>query len=503
MMSTGTGTISTIPCDMPSDCPGKETECQTRVCNGGFCGVSFSEAGVGIKAQNGGDCQKIVCDGQGALALQVDDTDVPDDSNPCSQDVCAKGVSSNPPVEFGATCGGTLTCDNQGNCTGCTSPGDCPGADTDCQTRSCTAGVCGFLYAASGTKVQMQTAFDCKQNVCNGHGAVSLTFDPADPQDDGNDCTLDGCSNGSPTHSNLAAGAPCTSDKKPVCNGTGACVACLVAATCPGQDNECQTRACNSGTCGYTYMPVGTTVQVQSTGDCKKNVCDGAGNVTQVADNADVQQDGNACTSDACNSGTVVHTAVAMGTDCGAPKKCDAVGNCAGCFNVTDCAGKDTECQTRTCTAGVCGFSFAPNGTAVAVQVAGDCKKKVCDGSGNVAVILDKSDVLADKNECTNDICSGGAPSYPPAPAGTACSVNGGTVCNGIGGCGVCSPGESKYCCGLKSSICCFETPVAHAPDSENLLQTPNTSEPDPIVLCCCGGTINCDATGQWGLCQG
>ncbi len=498
-MSVGTGTISTVPCSVPSDCSGKETECQTRTCTGGFCGVAFTDAGVGIKVQNGGDCQKIVCDGLGALTQQVDDTDVPNDSNPCSQDVCTMGVPSNPPVAFGNTCGGTLTCDNQGNCTGCISPGDCPGADTDCQTRSCTAGVCGFLYAASGTMVQMQTAFDCKQNVCNGHGAVSLTFDPSDPQDDGNECTLDGCSNGSPIHSNLAAGAPCFNKTAPVCNGTGACVACLIAATCPGQDDECQTRACNAGTCGYTYVPTGTMVQVQSAGDCKKNVCNGSGAVTQIADDSDVQQDGNACTSDACSKGTVVHTPVAQGTDCGAPKTCDAGGNCAGCFSVKDYAGQDSECQTRTCTGGVCGFSFTPNGTPVAAQASGDCKKNVCDGAGNVAVVLDQGDVAADGNECTADSCSGGAPSYPPAPVNTPCSV-GGTVCNGVGGCGVCSPGDSKFCCGLKSTACCFATPVVD-PTSPGAIQSDIAS--DSLLPCCCGGTIDCDSTGQWGACQG
>lgn len=506
-MSTGTGTTTMIPCAVPSDCPGKETECQTRTCTGGMCGVSFSPAGVGIVSQNGGDCQKIVCDGKGDLTQQVDDTDVPVDSNPCTQDVCGAGVSSNPAVAFGTTCGGTLTCDNKGNCTGCAGPGECPGADTDCQTRSCTSGVCGFLYTPPGTKVTEQTPYDCKKNVCNGKGAVSVTFEAGDLQDDSNECTLDGCSNGSPTHANLAAGAPCTDPSKPVCNGSGACVACLSAAACPGQDTECQTRTCTGGVCGVAFAPLGAPVQVQSPGDCKKTVCNGGGGVAQDVDDGDVQQDGNPCTTDTCSNGAIVHAPVAASTDCGAPKKCDAAGNCAGCFTAADCAGQDNACQTRACTSGICGFSYVPSGTPVAAQTSGDCKTNVCDGAGNVTVALEGGDLASDGNECTTDVCSNGVPSYPPSPAGSACS-SGGTLCNGNGSCGVCIPGDYQYCCGAKTSFCCEPIPVAPAAGLESRKASgasyPEASDPliPPGGACCCGGTIYCDSTGHWGPCQ-
>ena len=38
-----------------------------------------------------------------------------------------------------------------------------------------------------------------------------------------------------------------------MCDGAGSCVACLVAADCPGQDTECQQRTCGAGACGLTY----------------------------------------------------------------------------------------------------------------------------------------------------------------------------------------------------------------------------------------------------------
>lgn len=502
MMSTGTGTTTMLPCMVPSDCPGKETECQTRTCAGGFCGIGFNPQGTAVTSQSAGDCQRIVCDGQGSLAQQIDNTDIPDDSNPCTLDLCTAGSPSHLPAAFGTSCGGVLTCDNAGKCTGCTGPGDCPGTETDCQARSCTGTVCGFIYKPQGTAVTMQTPNDCKQNVCNGAGAVSVTFDNTDLQDDGNVCTLDGCSGGSPTHANLAAGAPCNDPTKPVCNGGGACVECVTASTCKGQDDECKTRTCNGGSCGFAFTASGTPVSLQSAGDCHKAACDGNGGVTQMVDDSDVQSDGNVCTQDICTNGAIGHVPVAMGTDCGAPKKCDAVGNCAGCLNAKDCGGQDTECQTRVCNTGVCGLNFAPSGTPVAAQTPNDCQQNVCDGSGNTTVIADNSDVASDGVECTTDTCSGGAPSYPPTPPGGACTI-GGSYCNGIGGCGVCVPGDSGACnCVHKTYACCDPVPAApNASLLEQLASGGDDPSADPDFVCCCYETKDCDANGQWGFC--
>jgi len=59
----------------------------------------------------------------------------------------------------------------------------------------------------------------------------------------------------------------------------------------------------------------------------------------------------------------------------------------AGCSVAGDC-GSDTDCLTHTCAGGVCGVSFADFGFALpaASQIVGDCKSKVCDGSGGVTV---------------------------------------------------------------------------------------------------------------------
>ena len=138
---------------------------------------------------------------------------------------------------------------------------------------------------------------------------------------------------------------------------------------------------------------------------------------------------------------------------------------------------------------GVCGFSYAPFGTSAGLQAAGDCKSSVCNGAGGIAVVADNNDLPGDGNECTSDVCASGSPSNPPAPAGAACS-SGGIVCNGNGQCGACVSGDSKYCCGFKTSFCC-----------NNPAGPPPKPGGPTNVLCCCGGSIDCDASGSWGPC--
>ena len=56
--------------------------------------------------------------GSGGAANVVNDVDLPDDGNQCTDDVCAAGVPSNPPLASGTTCrqsGGTQ-CDGAGAC---------------------------------------------------------------------------------------------------------------------------------------------------------------------------------------------------------------------------------------------------------------------------------------------------------------------------------------------------------------------------------------------------
>jgi hypothetical protein len=120
-----------------------------------------------------------------------------------------------------------LICDGAGACVGCNAPSDCAGSDDECKARTCVSGACGVAFTAANTPVAAQTPGDCKLAACNGSGGVGAILDPTDlPADDGNPCTAEVCSAGTPGHPAIADGQ--------VCNDGDACT----------QTDTCQSGAC-------------------------------------------------------------------------------------------------------------------------------------------------------------------------------------------------------------------------------------------------------------------
>jgi hypothetical protein len=205
--------------------------------------------------------------------------------------------------------------------------------------------------------------------------------------------------------------------RKGVCVAFGNGGVCAAGETdCSGTCADLSTSHDNCGACG-TPCPGGATC---AGGQCScptgEVVCPGAFACVDIANSHD-------------NCG-------ACGTVCGAGQICTS-GVCTGsilCSVATDCPGVDTECSTRTCTGGVCGQSHAVYGTALASQTTGDCQKNVCDGTGGTTSIADDTDLPADGNICTQDVCSGGVPSHPPQPASFLCAPPN-HYCNGAGTC--------------------------------------------------------------------
>jgi EGF domain len=269
------------------------------------------------------------------------------------------------------------------------------------------------------------------------------------PVDDKNPCTNDVCENGVPAHPPTAAGSDCSTGGT-LCDGKGACVACLAPSDCPGADDACQTRTCVQGTCGHDFTAAGTALPIQTTGDCKQDVCDGKGATLPQNLDTDVHDDMNACTDDLCMAGVPSNPPKTQGTSCGGALVCDATGTCVGCIAATDCPGADDECKTRTCMAGVCGAAFTAANTPVAAQTAKNCLKATCDGSGSIANIADNTDLPADDgNACTDEACNAGVPSHPAKANGFICTD--GNACTVADTCqaGVCTSGAPVTCAAL------------------------------------------------------
>lgn len=108
------------------------------------------------------------------------------------------------------------------------------------------------------------------------------------------------------------------------------------------------------------------------------------------------------------------------------------------CTVAADCPGTDTICQTRTCNANTCGFSYASSAT---VCSAASCTAGIsyaqsnCDGAGTCAPAA--SIACFDNNQCTVDTCSGTSCSYPLAANGTPCSLANATASCTSGACGI------------------------------------------------------------------
>jgi hypothetical protein len=331
-----------------------------------------------------------------------------------------------------------------GGTVACASPSTCPGGpDTECQQKTCVNSFCGLTFTAANTPLSVQTAGDCRRNVCDGIGNVmSAIFESDTPADDGNACTDETCVNGIPSHPPEPARTACAQAGGALCNGSAAmpaCVACLLAGDCPGTDSICQRRVCgNQNTCGFSFTAAGTDAEPDATGNCRKAICDGNGGVTSTANDGDLPNDGNPCTDDTCASGAPSHPARPDGVSCvaaGGGAVCFG-GACVQCLNVNHCPGSDTICRQRSCQPDhTCGGTNAPLGTAAGTDAAGNCQKAVCDGNGAVTSVADDADKPVDGDACTSDVCTNGVPTNPDLPRGTICAGDGSKACDANGDC--------------------------------------------------------------------
>lgn len=267
-------TTNSLFCNMPSDCPGADTECLTRTCTAHACGGSFTAMGTVTAAQTMGDCQTQICDGMGAFSSIANNTDTPTDAFECTNDTCVAGVPTFTPKPSGTMCA-TGVCNGGTSCVQCVSASGCPAAaDPNCATATCTSNMCGFNFVASGTPTPAatQTPGNCHEMRCDGAGTGTNAVDDTDVPVDANQCTDNVCTAGVPSNPSSPTGLVCTMGGGTVCDGSGACVQCNVPANCPGTDTECATRTCMTNTCGVSNASAGTACTMGGT------MCDGAGN---------------------------------------------------------------------------------------------------------------------------------------------------------------------------------------------------------------------------------
>jgi hypothetical protein len=145
------------------------------------------------------------------------------------------------------------------------------------------------------------------------------------------------------------------------------------------------------------------------TSDCKKPVCQD-GVVVDEADDTEIPDDGNACTTDTCADGTAQHSPSTGACMVGAAAGTCVAGECkVTCAMAADCNDNDS-CTTDTC----------------------DTSSSTCSFTADPAS-------YDDNNDCTIDSCTGGVQKHENAPVDTQCGASGNGKCDGNGVCKGCA----------------------------------------------------------------
>jgi hypothetical protein len=210
-------------------------------------------------------------------------------------------------------------------------------------------------------------------------------------------------------------------------------------------------RLCVDGLCALEAKPAGTPAPEQTPGDCKRNECDGAGDVIEVGDHDDPENDGEECTNDLCRGGETQHVAAIPGAPCGNGQSCNSAGQCACDELDRNACGDSTTCQTKACVRGVCKTTHTPDGASC-----GSCQQ--C-AQGQCVAVADGTDPADDCGICAS--CQGGACQNTPAGQSDVDYACAGLVsaCNGNGQCqcddDAQNGGETGVDCGAVCSIPC------------------------------------------------
>jgi formylglycine-generating enzyme required for sulfatase activity len=339
--------------DCPSQCEGKSCgpdgcggDCGT--CAPGSCGGlvwTIAPACVDGKCTSGGGTQD--CDDGNACTRDTCDASrgcgnwTARDGSKCVEGKCASLVWTRPFTCLAGQCtegGGTENCDDANPCTedncftdaGCLNVANtkpCNDNDPCTVTDACSGGACvgtgtldcddqnacttDFCQAGSGCKTTNVTdGTGCGTGACNG-----LTFTPEAS------CQAGVCTVGGGGPQSCDDGKTCTVDS---CDGTTGCRHQVIDGNCL-IDGACQANGAMKGAC---LKCVAASSKTQWT----------------VMDSCD---DGKACTTDSCDTGTGAckHDNLVDGADCGGGKHCSG-GECISCV---------PQCASHTCGDDGCG----------------------------------------------------------------------------------------------------------------------------------------------------
>lgn len=462
-----------IECNAQNPCE-DSNPCTEDLCNASIGSCTFvplDGTPTPGAAPIAGDCKLSICVAGKDTAID-DDSDIPDDANTCTLDVCTNGVPSNPAQAAGTPCmpGDTNVCDGASACVECTEPSHCVNiVEDECTKRTCVNNKCEPMYMDTSTVAGklLQKPGDCRIAVCDGFGGTASAIDNTDLPVDGNPCTKDICTNGVPSNPNEPQNLVCGVGL--VCNATGKCVGCNTASQCAGTDDFCKTRTCNNNQCGFSFAAAGADLPMgQTAGDCKVLECDGMGNIITSVLQSDVPVDGNACTQDLCSAmGVPSNPPTAVNSPClvSGNDACDGNGTCKKSLGKACTMG--SQCVSTFCVDGYCCNSSCTT----------TCKS--CNVSGSLGTCSNVSKGT-DDGVCTGSTVSCNAGECDKAN-GQACSANSNCLS------GFCVDG---VCCNASCTSLCKACNLPNSVGTCTNLPLLQTDAPT------CSGSLACDGAG-------
>ncbi|MGB5502050.1 MAG: DUF4215 domain-containing protein [Polyangiales bacterium] len=326
--------------------------------------------------------------------------------NSC-EDVCGDGF-----VEGGEVCDDGNTTGGDGCAADCSYADNLPngsscGTNLECTSGFCDSGTCACdgnddcLASEVCDSFELPNACEAANQCGNG------TVEAGELCDDGNNTSLDGCSN----NCLYETGGTCLLNTD--CVGT--CIGFVCAPTaggggaCDGNDNDDCTGAlgCNAvGTCGGDGAVCSANEDCVNT--CIGSVCGPTGTLGEGCDAGD-------------------------SSDCTGALDCDASGMCGG--NGAVCSG-NADC-VNTCIGSLCG-SGAANGGTCDTDDAADCASGICVGATCEACEDDQANPDVD-NGCDAEtpfcLTSGGAGAFECIECVGSNDCGFGSFCNATNAC--------------------------------------------------------------------
>jgi hypothetical protein len=378
-----------------------------------------------------------------------------DDSNPCTSDFCDTtfgcghtnnniSCSDGNSCTTGDACSGG-TCVSGTNQCACQADGDCPATTTPCAGQfMCDKSALPYKCVTNvATKVVCDTSKNtaCSTTACDNATGTCKTsnINESGGCSDGSACTVgDKCTSGL-----------CISGATADCNDLNGCTndSCDPASGCKHANN---TASCDDGSactigdiCGGGACVPGTTIICDDAKPCTADSCDSTTGCKHV-NTTGTCSDGSACTSgDLCSGGACVPGSVIDCNDgnlcttdaCDTLTGCKHVNNSVSCDDGDACTSNDT-CGAAKCTGATVVGCCTSNGQC---DDGNACTVDSCDPGTSKCVhntaAADNQLCNADGSGCTqNDSCQSGSCVAGSAPdcSGVANACNTG-VCNSTG----------------------------------------------------------------------